>query len=53
MTGWVVNNFASFKASSINKMALSDSTALMPRQTSKFHRQASFFAFALCAWTFF
>ena len=53
MTGLVVNNFASFKTSPINKMALSDSTALIPRQTSKFHRRASFFAFALCAWTFF
>ena len=40
MTGWVIKNFARFKASLINKMALSNSTALMPRQTSKFHRQA-------------
>lgn len=47
MTGWVINNFASFKPSPIIKMALSDSTALMPRQKSKLHRQASFFAFAL------
>ena len=53
MTGWVINNFTSLKASPINEMALSDSTALIPRQTSKYHRQASFFAFALCAWTFF
>ena len=34
MTGWVINNFSSFKASPINEMALSDSTALIPRQTS-------------------